>query len=111
VRYVFVGRSLAEHSEIFRLDADTGIVTIRRPLDFEVRQFYRLFIAASDLGDVYGGARMTSHALVEITVIDINDNAPVICLQQASVANQTGSSQGNPAVVGFASKTVLCLIA
>ena len=43
--------------------------------------FYRLFVAASDLGDVYGGARLTSHTLVEITVVDVNDHAPRICLR------------------------------
>jgi len=81
VRYTFVGRTLAEHGDSFRLDADTGVLSTRRSLDFEECSFYRLFVAANDLGDIYGGARLTSHALVEITVTDINDNAPQICLR------------------------------
>lgn len=80
VRYTFVGRTMSEHGSLFRLDADTGVVSTLRRLDFEVRSFYRLFVAANDLGDVYGGARLTSHTLVEITVIDVNDHAPQICL-------------------------------
>jgi len=49
-----------------------------------------LFVAATDLGDVYGGARLTSHTLVEISVIDVNDHAPTICLRHgSSLANHT----------------------
>jgi len=81
VRYSFVGRTLAEHGQLFRLDADSGLITTRRPLDFEARSFYRLFVAANDFGDIYGGARLTSHTLVEITVTDVNDHAPHICLR------------------------------
>jgi len=81
VRYTFVGRTLAKHGDAFRLDADTGVISTRRRLDFERRSFYRLFVAANDFGDIYGGARLTSHTLVEITLTDVNDNAPRICLR------------------------------
>jgi len=93
VRYAFVGRTLAEHGDIFRLDTNTGVVSTRRSLDFEVRSFFRLFIAANDLGDIYGGARLTSHTLVEITVTDINDNAPQICLRPQRRGSATNHSQ------------------
>ena len=105
VHYAFVGRTVAEHGDLFRLDADTGVVSTRRSLDFEVRSFYRLFVAANDLGDVYGGARLTSHALVEITVTDVNDHAPRICLRaqrlpsDANHNRAAGSRRKSAAVV------------
>jgi len=43
VRYTFVGRTLAEYGDSFRLDADTGVISTRRRLDFEHRSFYRPF--------------------------------------------------------------------
>jgi len=107
VRYTFVGRTLAEHGDVFRLDADTGVVSTRRWLDYEVRSFYRLFIAANDLGDIYGGARLTSHTMVEITVKDVNDNAPQICLRPwrqrstANISHLTGSHPESVAVSNF----------
>lgn len=93
VRYTFVGRTLAEHGDLFRLDADTGVVSTRGSLDFEVSSFYRLFVAANDFGDIYGGARLTSHTLVEISVTDVNDNAPRICLRTQRRGSTASHSQ------------------
>ena len=41
-------------------------------------------MAASDLGDVHGGARLTSHTLVEVTLIIV----AFICLELNAITNK-----------------------
>ncbi|KFB39729.1 AGAP007924-PA-like protein [Anopheles sinensis] len=56
----------------FSVDAISGAVIIRQPLDFDLVQMYQLNITAEDLA--YKPKR--SVAMITITLTDINDNAP-----------------------------------
>lgn len=56
----------------FTIDNHTGILTIARPLDYDVRQNYSLEIIAYDKGI----PSLSGTATVEINVINSNDKAP-----------------------------------
>ncbi|KAK7101767.1 hypothetical protein V1264_020097 [Littorina saxatilis] len=57
---------------LFAVDSDTGDVTTTGNIDREVRNRYSLVIQASDGGT----PSLSSTALVDITIEDLNDNAP-----------------------------------
>ncbi|KAM6251565.1 LOW QUALITY PROTEIN: uncharacterized protein LJ264_009322 [Porphyrio hochstetteri] len=59
-------------SDNFQLDAETGAVTLMRPLDFEEAALYELEVQAHDGGELFDTAK------VSITVTDVNDNAPEV---------------------------------
>ncbi|KAJ8388237.1 hypothetical protein AAFF_G00136080 [Aldrovandia affinis] len=56
----------------FNLSDSTGLLTLGKPLDWEILDHYTLIITASD-----GNAGGTSTATVNIVVTDVNDNDPV----------------------------------
>lgn len=57
----------------FEIDPVTGLVTTTRPLDREDVDFYMIFISAFDGGE----PSLSTNATVNITVGDVNDNAPI----------------------------------
>ncbi|NXN13954.1 PCDGA protein, partial [Indicator maculatus] len=57
-------------SEIFRLDSETGDITVKKHLDFEEISSHELQLRAKDGGDLSDTAKVT------ITVTDVNDNRP-----------------------------------
>ncbi|XP_060103362.1 protocadherin Fat 4 [Heteronotia binoei] len=57
----------------FQIDQLTGQFSIHQPLDFETIQKYVVWIEARDTGF----PPFSSYVKLEITVIDINDNAPI----------------------------------
>ena len=57
----------------FEIDPDTGLVTTTRSLDREEVGFYTLFIRASDGGT----PSLSINATVNVTIRDVNDNAPI----------------------------------
>ncbi|XP_038186269.1 protocadherin beta-14 [Arvicola amphibius] len=58
----------------FEINTDTGEIRIRKPLDFEEIQSYRMEIEASDGGGLAG------KCTVVIDVTDVNDNAPELTI-------------------------------
>ena len=57
----------------FHLTFQTGVMTVVDPgVDFETRRSYRFNIVANDVS-----ASLTGLAIVEISVLDVNDNTPV----------------------------------
>ncbi|KAI1894530.1 hypothetical protein AGOR_G00116740, partial [Albula goreensis] len=66
VRYFF-----SDDPDQFAVDAETGWVTLRGTLDFELMRRYTLTILARD-----GGGEETTGRL-RVNVLDVNDNAPV----------------------------------
>ncbi|XP_051939691.1 protocadherin Fat 1a isoform X5 [Hippocampus zosterae] len=69
VRYSILGG--ADH---FAIDAESGVVTVAKPLDRELRPAYDLKIAASDLAEKE--PRLVSAVPLKITLEDVNDNPP-----------------------------------
>ncbi|XP_043408859.1 protocadherin gamma-A4 isoform X11 [Chelonia mydas] len=62
-------------SKIFRLDSNTGDVTIVGNLDFEEASLYEIEVQAHDGGGLFGRSKIV------IVVGDVNDNAPEIALR------------------------------
>lgn len=60
-------------SDMFKIDRDTGALTLSRALDFEVAQSHSFVVMASDQGSPQQSANMT----VIVDVQDVNDNPPV----------------------------------
>ncbi|KAL4702271.1 hypothetical protein ACJJTC_006522 [Scirpophaga incertulas] len=77
IRYSFV-----EETEVFELAADSGIITLRAPLDRETQAEHRLAVRARD-----GGAPpRDATATVRLAVADVNDNPPEFSPRQYRAA-------------------------
>ncbi|CAN7993536.1 unnamed protein product [Ixodes hexagonus] len=61
------------HWKTFRLDENTGIVTLRLPLDRETQKVYELRVEAFDLGQP---TSLSSDLDLTVFVTDVNDYAP-----------------------------------
>ncbi|XP_058705152.1 protocadherin gamma-A10-like [Poecile atricapillus] len=62
---------------IFRLDSESGAITLLQSLDYEEGGIYELEVQARDGGGLFDTAK------IAITVTDINDNAPVISVRSS----------------------------
>lgn len=69
--------SLITDTPDFRVDAETGVLYVASALDKERQESYELKIRASDNGAKLGTTSLHAEALVRVTVLDENDNAPV----------------------------------
>ncbi|XP_069129376.1 protocadherin Fat 4-like [Argopecten irradians] len=70
VRYFIIA---GKDNSDFSVDQSTGVLRVKKNLDFERRTSYNITIQAEDSGSDTRSAQ----AFVKITVTDINDNAPV----------------------------------
>ncbi|XP_058065437.1 fat-like cadherin-related tumor suppressor homolog [Anopheles bellator] len=77
--------SLVTDTKDFRVDSETGVLTVVAPLDRERQEVYELKIRATDGGGDHNTPALYSDALVRVTVDDINDNAPVFSVQDLTV--------------------------
>ncbi|RUS73770.1 hypothetical protein EGW08_018463, partial [Elysia chlorotica] len=66
--------SILSDDRDFNIDPEEGTITVRRKLDREASSNQELVIQAEDSGSP---SRLASTAVVNITITDINDNAPV----------------------------------
>uniref|UniRef100_A0A3Q3ICQ1 Cadherin domain-containing protein n=1 Tax=Monopterus albus TaxID=43700 RepID=A0A3Q3ICQ1_MONAL len=69
--------------DLFGIDANTGEIQVKGPIDFEKSKSYEIDIQASDKGPV----PLTSDRSVLITVTDVNDNAPEIEIEVTSFSS------------------------
>ncbi|KAM7140584.1 protocadherin alpha-8 isoform 4-T4 [Molossus nigricans] len=67
--------------DLFSIDSNTGEITIRKNLDFEKANSYKIRIDATDRGH----PPMAGHCTILVKVLDINDNAPQISLTSVSL--------------------------
>ncbi|XP_062837544.1 protocadherin Fat 1 isoform X2 [Anolis carolinensis] len=63
----------ADISESFAINAETGWITTLKELDHEKQNKYKITVVASDRGEK---VQLTSTAVVEVSVTDVNDNPP-----------------------------------
>ena len=76
VTYHFVASDGMNDLTSFSLDPKSGVITTKRPLDYEVRRSYTLTVVARD--SARGKDSLESPArLVRVEVQDINDNQPI----------------------------------
>lgn len=59
--------------ERFQIDPKSGVIELRKQLDRETTELYSLIVQAADQGT----PSLSSTAAVNVTVLDINDNAPL----------------------------------
>ncbi|XP_055782667.1 protocadherin alpha-8-like isoform X18 [Salvelinus fontinalis] len=60
--------------DIFEIDPNSGVITVKSNIDFEERKAFEIRVEASDRGQ----PPMTAHCKVLVEVVDLNDNAPEI---------------------------------
>uniref|UniRef100_UPI00398F631A protocadherin-8-like isoform X1 n=1 Tax=Pristiophorus japonicus TaxID=55135 RepID=UPI00398F631A len=76
VVYGFSPQVAAEVRRLFRLDTQSGRLTLEGPLDHESRTSFELDVQAQDLG----ANPSTTGCRVTIRILDVNDNAPEISI-------------------------------
>lgn len=59
--------------DMFTIDSQTGWITTLKEADSETKQLYRFYVVATDHGNA---VKLSSSALVEVTITDENDNPP-----------------------------------
>ncbi|XP_064481302.1 fat-like cadherin-related tumor suppressor homolog isoform X2 [Ornithodoros turicata] len=69
----------------FNINTRTGLITLRRVLDREVKMYYSLTVSASNAAARGGGQRKRTTTIVNIKVLDCNDNPPVFNESSAEV--------------------------
>ncbi|NXM06852.1 PCDGH protein, partial [Tyrannus savana] len=77
ISYSF-GKMPAKVLQKFALDAETGMITVQEPLDFEDTRAFSLAVEARD------GGGLVAHCKVDVEVLDVNDNAPEVTLTSLS---------------------------
>ncbi len=77
--------TLITDTKDFRVDSQTGILTVSAPLDREKQETYELKIRAMDGGGNTEQPALYSDAIVRVTIDDINDNAPAFSLSDYTV--------------------------
>lgn len=60
--------------DIFKIDHDTGVISVKGKIDYEDRKAFEIRAEARDKGQ----PPMAAHSKVLVEVIDVNDNAPQI---------------------------------
>lgn len=71
-RIVLYGISAGNRRDTFHIDSTSGVLSLRKPLDYEETTIYTLNITATDSGS----PALSSTILFNIHVVDENDNSP-----------------------------------
>lgn len=74
MRYSIV---LGDENRDLTISEDAGVIRVAKNLNFERKSRYRLTVLGEDCATEIGGTARSVTAEVIITVLDINDNAPV----------------------------------
>uniref|UniRef100_A0A8C1Y8D9 Protocadherin alpha subfamily C, 2 n=1 Tax=Cyprinus carpio TaxID=7962 RepID=A0A8C1Y8D9_CYPCA len=72
--YSIIKRDQNKILQIFDIDPNTGVITVKGNIDFEENNAYEIRAQASDKGQ----PPMSTHCKVLVEVLDINDNEPEI---------------------------------
>lgn len=75
VRYA-INRRQSDRDGLFAIDAESGLVSVSKPLDFEAKDTHELVVVARDCGD----QPLEATAFVSVLLTDVNDNQPSINL-------------------------------
>ncbi|XP_072481071.1 protocadherin Fat 4 isoform X1 [Notamacropus eugenii] len=72
--------SSGNENGLFAINASTGVLTLAKPLDYELHQKHEMTVSATD----GGWMARTSYCSVIINVLDVNDNSPVFIPEEYS---------------------------
>ncbi|XP_057706806.1 protocadherin alpha-7-like isoform X3 [Corythoichthys intestinalis] len=90
VVYSFGNNVNSKLRKVFDVDAITGEIIVKGPIDFEIKDKYEIDIKASDRGPV----PLETEKSIIITILDLNDNMPEIELTSFSNAIAEDSKPG-----------------
>ncbi|XP_030622152.1 protocadherin alpha-8-like [Chanos chanos] len=90
VIYSFGSNADDKLREMFEIDAVTGEITVKGPIDYEVKDNYEIDIQASDKGSI----PMKTDKSVVIKIVDVNDNVPEIEVTSFSTEIREDSRPG-----------------
>ncbi|XP_072483142.1 protocadherin-19 isoform X1 [Notamacropus eugenii] len=76
VVYSFYGFVNEKARGLFQIDPHSGLISVSGAIDYEQGRVYELDVQAKDLGP----NSIPAHCKVTVSVLDVNDNAPVINL-------------------------------
>ncbi|XP_077122267.1 protocadherin alpha-3-like isoform X11 [Ranitomeya variabilis] len=93
--YAFNKLSSTKIMNIFSLNPQSGEIKLIENLDFENTKRYELHVDAIDSGD----QPMVGHCKVLVSVVDVNDNAPIIILTSLSVPIPEDSPLGTTVAI------------
>ena len=91
--FTFIDGNLEER---FQVDPKSGVIELRKPLDRETTEMYSLIVQATD----QGSPSLSSTATVNVTLLDINDNAP-LCSHSSYVIEMAENFTVNGTVVSL----------
>lgn len=69
-----INRRQSDKENMFKIDPETGDITVNKALDFETKELHELVVVARDKG----AQPLETTAFVSIRVTDVNDNQPTI---------------------------------
>ncbi|KAM4586868.1 protocadherin alpha-3-like [Fundulus diaphanus] len=72
--YSFVKRASFNPADTFLINSETGVISVKRKLDYEIQPAYEIHVQATDKGAL--PRRSNGKLLIE--VVDVNDNTPEI---------------------------------
>ena len=93
IKYSFVDKAIVKNSEssrflkYFILDETTGVVRLKKTLDYEQDGEFTLTVEARDSGV----GSLPSFVTVQINVVDVNDNVPDISVSFLSLLHKNSS--------------------
>ncbi|XP_047477095.1 putative neural-cadherin 2 [Penaeus chinensis] len=89
VRYSITG---GNRDGLFTIDQRSGRITLAAPLDYDLHAKHELVVNAEAKGK-------TVHSIVQVTVADVNDNAPEFLETDLIVSVVEEEDQALPAVI------------
>ena len=79
--YMLEAKSERLYGDTFRVDRNNGTLILAQPLDYERQTLYSLKLLVNDNGAI----PLTSTAIVIIHVEDVNDNAPIVTVDNEPI--------------------------
>ncbi|XP_042181714.1 protocadherin alpha-2 isoform X14 [Oncorhynchus tshawytscha] len=74
IEYSLIGRGSLNLPDVFTVNSETGEVTVKGSIDYEINSAFEIRIQAKDKGT----PPRSTHCKVLVEVIDVNDNSPEI---------------------------------
>eukprot|EP00063_Salmo_salar_P080641 XP_014055476.1 PREDICTED: protocadherin alpha-2-like isoform X4 [Salmo salar] len=74
IEYSLIGRGSSNTPDVFTVNSETGEVTVKGSIDYEINSAFEIRVQAKDKGT----PPRSTHCKVLVEVIDVNDNSPEI---------------------------------
>lgn len=88
-RYDFSAKTRETYGHLFHINETSGEVFLIAALDYEDTEEYQLIVVASDAE----ASPMTSQVILNVKVVDVNDNVPMITVNTLTVNGQPQVSE------------------